>query len=166
MLTLNHLNEQTETAFTHTLGEIFEHSPWIAAQAAQARPFSSLHQLHNEMVNIVKNSTPEQQIALIKAHPNLGDRVEMSNVSINEQKGAGLKDLSEEEYDQFIAMNNQYMTRFEFPFILAVRGKNKDEIYQAMETRVANDPETEFQTALVEIYKIAKLRLHEKVIQQ
>lgn len=165
MLTIDRLNEVNQAQFIEILGEIFEHSPWIAEKAANAKPFSSLHHLHQEMVQVVESSSTEQRLALIQAHPNLGDRVEMSDDSIQEQKGAGLKNLTGEEYNNFITMNKNYMDKFGFPFIIAVRGKNKHEIYQAMEVRIHNEKETEFRTALEQIYKIAQLRLEQKIVE-
>jgi 2-oxo-4-hydroxy-4-carboxy-5-ureidoimidazoline decarboxylase len=164
MLTIDQLNKTNHAEFVEILGGIFEHSPWIAEQTEKAKPFSSLHHLYQEMIHIVENATLEQKLALMKAHPNLGDRAQMSEDSIQEQKGAGLKDLTSEEYNKFITMNHQYMEKFNFPFIMAVRGKNKHQIYEALEARIHNEKEAEFQTDLNEIYKIARLRLEEKII--
>jgi 2-oxo-4-hydroxy-4-carboxy-5-ureidoimidazoline decarboxylase len=165
MYSIETINQSTYDQFIEITEGIFEHSPWIAEKAEATKPFSSLHHLHQEMVNVVENSSQEQKLALIKAHPNLGDRVAMTTNSVSEQKGAGLQDLTLEEYNQFISMNQQYMEKFSFPFILAVRGKNKEQIYKAMETRFLNPKEIEFQTALTEIYKIARLRLEERITQ-
>lgn len=146
------------------LGGIFEHSPWIAAEAAVSKPFTSLEELHAAMVAIVKLATNEEKLLLIQKHPNLGEKVEMSRDSNVEQQGAGLKDLTEEEYNRFLALNERYMKKFGFPFILAVKGKGKQDIYKAMETRVNHSQLVEFETALSEIYKIAFFRLQEKII--
>lgn len=164
MLTINQLNKTNHEDFIEILSGIFEHSPWIAEKAEKFRPFSSLHHLYQVMIYIIKNATREQKLALIKAHPNLGDRVEMSENSILEQTGAGLKDLTSEEYNKFITMNDLYMKKFSFPFIIAVRGKNKQQIYEAMEVRIHNEIDSEFHTALHEIYQIAQLRLKETII--
>lgn len=164
MLTIEQINSITSQQFVDILGEIFEHSPWIAEKTAQTRPYTTLNDLYTEMVSTVEVSSTEEKLTLIKAHPNLGERIEMSHDSILEQSSAGLKDLSTEEYTQFITMNQKYTDKFGFPFILAVRGKNKQQIYQAMEARINNLKEIEFQTALQEIYKIALLRLKEKIL--
>lgn len=164
MLTVDQLNAIEREAFTELLGGIFEDSPWVAEKAWESKPFTSFHHLHKEMAQVVKSASKAQQLALIQNHPNLGDRVQMSEESVNEQKGAGLTDLTPLEYANFIRMNQQYMDTFGFPFILAVRGKNKLDIYKAMEDRVHNDQKREFETALQEIYKIALLRIEEKFI--
>ncbi|MEH7416782.1 2-oxo-4-hydroxy-4-carboxy-5-ureidoimidazoline decarboxylase [Neobacillus drentensis] len=163
MYTITEINNTTRQQFLGIAGGIFEHSPWIAEKAAELKPFSSLNHLHQEMVKIVENSSFEQKVALIKAHPNLGERASMTIDSTQEQKGAGLQNLSQEEYTQLIFLNQQYMEKFSFPFILAVRGKNKQQIFDAMEERIHHSNEIEFETALSEIFKIALLRLQEKI---
>lgn len=164
MLTIDQLNESNHAEFMEILGGIFERSPWIAEKAEKAKPFISFNHLYQVMIQMVENATSEQKLALIKAHPNLGEHVEMSENSIHEQKGAGLKNLTREEYNKFITMNHQYMEKFCFPFIIAVRGKNKHQIYKAMQARIHNEKDSEFHTALNEIYQIARLRLEEKII--
>lgn len=164
MLTTDQLNNLEPAQFIELLGGIFEHSPWIPEKTLESRPFSSFQHLYNEMVHVVESASKKQKLTLIQAHPNLGDHVKMSENSVNEQKDAGLNDLTPGEYAKFISMNQQYMDTFGFPFILAVRGKNKHDIYQAMEKRVHNEKEIEFETALKEIYKIAFLRLEEKLM--
>ncbi len=164
MITLRSLNETSNDEFTAMLGGIFEHSSWIAAKAAISKPFTSLEELHAAMVAIVKHATNEEKLLLIQKHPNLGERVAMSKDSNVEQQGAGLKELTVEEYNRFLALNERYMKKFGFPFILAVKGKDKQDIYKAMETRVNHSQLVEFETALSEIYKIAFFRLQEKII--
>ncbi|SHQ83578.1 Xanthine/uracil permease [Mycobacteroides abscessus subsp. abscessus] len=161
MYTISQINDTNLDEFMNIMNGIFEHSPWIARIAFNEKPFPSLHHLHRCMVDVVKHASPEQQLTLIKAHPNLGERIAMTNHSTEEQKGAGLQNLTNDEYEQFIKTNQEYMDKFGFPFILAVRGKNKHEIYESMKTRISSSKEIEFETALTEIYKIALLRLEE-----
>ncbi len=164
MLTIEQLNNSDKEQFTARLGDVFEHSAWIARKAADAKPFSSKKELRDQMISIVQAAPADQQLQLIKSHPNLGNRVKMSAASTEEQKQAGLQHLSEVEYTQFMEMNEAYMNKFNFPFIIAVRGKSKDEIYLAMKERLNQSREEEFQTALQEIYKIAQFRLDEIIL--
>lgn len=163
MVTIEQVNETTYEQFMALMDGIFEHSPWIAEKAQGNKPFSSLSNLYQEMVNIVENSSFEQKLALIQTHPNLGERVVMTTDSISEQTGAGLQDLTSNETENFILMNQQYMKKFGFPFILAVRGKNKQQIYKAMQERIQHTKNIEFENALNEIYQIAWLRLKERL---
>lgn len=159
MVSINKLNESSEEEFVEILKDIFEHSPWIPKKALQYSPFSSVNDLHEKMVQIVIDSPYEEKLALIQAHPNLGTRIEMSKSSVEEQKGAGLSQLTVDEYRNFTEINTQYMKKFGFPFIMAVKGRTKQEIYSTMKNRINNDKQTEFEKALSEIFNIAFFRL-------
>ncbi|MGG0250246.1 2-oxo-4-hydroxy-4-carboxy-5-ureidoimidazoline decarboxylase [Peribacillus frigoritolerans] len=134
--TLNALNEIPLSEFVEKLKDIFEHSPWVAQRAGEFRPFSSCESLYERMVNVVQTASEEEKLNLIQAHPHLGKT--MSSFSQSELKTAGLSQLSEAEYELLLDMNKEYVHRFDFPFILTVRGINKDEILQAMEDRLKN----------------------------
>lgn len=148
----------TEEEFVQTFGEIFEHSPWIAKKAVEKRPFASIDDAFSIMKQIVEQSGEDAQLALIKEHPELGKRIKMSESSVREQRGAGLDSLTAEEYEIFSELNKAYMKKFDFPFIIAVAGKDKNDIFLAMKIRLSSTREQEFQTALEQIYKIAKIR--------
>ncbi|AZV41470.1 2-oxo-4-hydroxy-4-carboxy-5-ureidoimidazoline decarboxylase [Peribacillus asahii] len=162
MLTLETVNQTSQEEFVQLFGDLFEHSAWIAKKVYDAKPFSSFQEMHQHMVSIVKNASTEEKLTLIQAHPNLGDKVQMSQDSINEQQGAGLQNLTPAEYENFLTLNQNYQSKFGFPFIIAVRGKDKHQIYEAMNIRIDNPTEVEFETALLQIYQISKLRLLKK----
>ena len=163
LVTLSELNETVHSKFVEMLKDIFEYSPWVPEKAWTYRPFASLKDLHEKMVLIVKEATYEEKLALIQAHPNLGARLEMSDASVQEQAGIGLNQLTSEEYDQFSSLNKQYMEKFGFPFIMAVKGKSKTVIYESMQLRIKHTESDEFETALKEIEKIAYFRLQELI---
>ncbi|WP_077623645.1 2-oxo-4-hydroxy-4-carboxy-5-ureidoimidazoline decarboxylase [Sediminibacillus massiliensis] len=164
MLTIEELNRLDQDEFVKLLGEIFEHSPWIAKKAEKLRPFPTVDALHQQMVEIVQNATKDEKLELIRAHPNLGEKMEMSADSNKEQQGAGLKNLTEEEYQSFLSLNKAYTEKFAFPFIFAVKGKTKHDIHQAMKERINHSISEEYEAALAEIYKIAKFRLNSKML--
>jgi 2-oxo-4-hydroxy-4-carboxy-5-ureidoimidazoline decarboxylase len=145
--------------FVGTLGWIFEHSPWVAEMAWESMPFLSREELFQTMVTIVKNEEEALQLGLLRAHPDLGTRLKISEVSQKEQAGVGLDKLSKQEFGEFVSLNQRYVEQFGFPFIMAVTGQNKDTILAAMQQRVGNTNEQEFLTALNEVYKIAGFRL-------
>jgi OHCU decarboxylase len=153
------LNQLSKEAFVEQLGWVFEHSPWVAEKAWEHRPWASLEALHHSLVQAVQEAPKEAQLALIRAHPDLGSRARMAQASVAEQKGAGLDALTPAEFERIQTLNRAYTDKFGFPFILAVRGKSKADVFKAMEERLPNPPELEFQTALEEIYKIARFRL-------
>jgi len=154
-------------AFVRALGGIYENSPWVAEAAWEARPFPSLVELHQAMSKAVRLAGPKRQEALIKAHPELGQRAEslpMSDASRREQASAGLHSLSPGERERLLFLNQRYRERFGFPFIMAVKGATPSLILANLERRLENSAEDELATALAEIDKIALLRLCEVVV--
>ena len=166
-LTLAELNAVPAAQFVAHLGEVFEHSPWVARRAAVGRPFSSVGVLHDVMVAAVRAAGPEAQDTLIRAHPDLAGKAararDLSDASTGEQASAGLDSLTDEEYERFDRLNNAYRDKFGFPFIIAVKGLDKTAILTAFERRIGHDEETERQTALEQIARIARIRLADLV---
>jgi len=150
-------------AFAATLGGVFENSPWVASGAWNARPFDNVTALHAAMVAVVQNAAPAQQLALLRAHPELAGREaragEMTDASEAEQTGAGLDRLTGAEMARIDALNLAYRTKFGHPFIIAVRNHTKHSIFAAFELRLASDASTERGAALHEVFNIARLRL-------
>ena len=150
--------------FVSKVGWVFEHSPWVSSTVWGSMSFKSREELLKTMVTVVKNAEEDLQLALLRAHPDLGTRLKISEVSQKEQAGVGLDRLSKDEYREFVVLNHKYVNQFGFPFIMAVKGQTKVTILAAMQQRVRNTFEQEFLTALNEVYKIAEFRL-EDVIQ-
>jgi 2-oxo-4-hydroxy-4-carboxy-5-ureidoimidazoline decarboxylase len=139
---------------------LFEHSPWVEARA-DARPSSG--DRHADLMAVVYEATPEEQLALIRAHPELAGRASvdgsLTDASAAEQASAGLDRLTRAEFDRFHALNAAYGDKFGFPFIICVRLTDKAGILAEMERRLGHDRETEIATAIDEIGKIVRLRL-------
>ena len=153
---------------THDLiaryGGIYEHSPWVAEQVALlATELDDVECLATLMADCVDNAASEQQLALIRAHPDLAGKAqvagELTADSTAEQASAGLDQCSKVEYERFQALNDAYKDKFGFPFVMAVRNSSRAEILDAFSARLQNDYDLEFETALEEIHKIARLRL-------
>lgn len=163
MPTLAQINLLERAAFVATLGHLFEHSPWVAEETWPRRPFRDGAHLHAELGATMRAASRERLLALMRAHPDLAGRLaqqrQLTAESTREQAGAGLNALSDDELAAFEALNEAYRARFGFPFILCARLNAKDAILAAMRTRVQHPPEIEFETALAEIEKIARLRL-------
>ncbi len=157
--TLARLNQMEREEFTTALGEIWEETPEIARKTWFNRPFANFEALYQSMVAIVAQMSEAEQLALIKAHPNLGSKTKMAEASVQEQAGVGLDRLSPQEYERFQSLNQAYKDKFGFPFIIAVRNQTKDSILAAFAARLENSLEREKQQALTEISKIARLRL-------
>lgn len=157
------LNRMDQAGLVQAIGWVFEHSPWVAERAWASRPFGSLEALHRAMCQVVEEAPREMKLALIRAHPDLGARARMAEASVQEQRGAGLDSLTQAEYELIQDLNTRYTKKFGFPFIIAVKGKSKADIFAAMQARLQHDPQTEFAQALEQIYRIAGFRLADAV---
>lgn len=171
MLTLQQLNAASAEEFTRLLDGTYEHSPWIAAEAAAKRPFATLTALKRALVEVVRDSGRERQLALIRSHPELAGKAMVSKTltaeSTNEQGKAGLADCTPEEFEKLHRLNAAYNAKFGFPFMLAVRGPrgtglHRREIIATFERRLANHPDFEFAEALRNIHRVAEIRLNDK----
>lgn len=160
-MTIAELNRLDDAAFIETVGWVFEHSPWVAERALDARPFVGLDALHGAMTDQVERATFAERLALLKAHPDLGTRARLSIASTEEQAGAGLDSLTPGEFEQLQRWNAAYRNRFGFPFLLAVKGSSKHDILRALQARMEATPEDEFRAALRQVYQIARFRLED-----
>jgi OHCU decarboxylase len=174
-MTIDDVNSRDRPGFVEAVGYVFEDSPWVAERAWARRPFSSVDALHEAMVSEVSSATAEEQLALLRAHPDLGtvplkpdttgvvrlqaDSREMSDASEQEQTRAGLARLTQSELERLTALNAVYREKFRFPFIYAVGGATKDDILNALEKRLLATREAELEEALRQVYRIARFRL-------
>lgn len=152
--------------FVARFGGVFEHSPWIAGAAYDAglpADADSPEGLHRALCAAMRASPRANKLALISAHLDLAGKLSragaLSAASHSEQAAAGLDSLPDDDFETFTALNAAYRRKFDIPFVMAVKGHNSDDILAAFEARLANDPETEFRTALGEIERIAWLRI-------
>lgn len=168
-MNLAQINAMDAAAFTAAVGFAFEHSPWIARAAWEARPFGTVEELHAAMVDVVQTAPEDRRVALIAAHPDLAGRLaregRLTPSSAGEQRSAGLDRLTADEIARFETLNANYRARFGFPFVICAREHTKDTILAALEVRCGNDRQTEISTALREIAKIAHFRLSEAISQ-
>jgi len=162
-MTLADANTLTRDHFVSSLGWVFEHSPWVAKRAWNRRPFASLEQLHDAMIAEVLGARAEEQLALLRAHPDLGARARMSDASKGEQAGAGLDSLSRADFERLHTLNASYRERFGFPFLFAVKGRSTREILDALEARLRASVEDELSEALRQVSRIAWFRLQDGV---
>jgi OHCU decarboxylase len=158
----------SKTLFAERFGGVYEHSRWVAEAAYDAgltEAQDTAAGLAAAMAAAMGNGGDAEKLALVKAHPDLAGRLavakQLTHDSAKEQAGAGLDKLTAEELHRFTELNDAYRAKFGFPFIFAVKGRNKTEIAEQFETRLEHDAETEFSTALAQINRIAALRLQE-----
>ena len=167
MISLHELNSLPVAQFVAVLSGIFERSPWVPERVAALRPFGSRLQLHSAMCQTLAAASTQEQLALIRAHPELAGgaavRAQLTPESTREQKGAGLSACTQEELSTLQALNAAYGAKFGFPFVLAVRGHNPGSVIEDLRRRVNNTIDEERAAALKEIGRIAGIRLVERV---
>jgi 2-oxo-4-hydroxy-4-carboxy-5-ureidoimidazoline decarboxylase len=164
---LDALNEADRQTFAAALGAVMEHAPWVADEAYGKRPFAGIAALFQAMTEAVRNAGEERVRALIEGHPDLAGKAAREGTltadSTAEQAAAGLDRLSEEEFAAFHRLNDAYRRKFGMPFIVCVRRHGKESILREFERRLHNDAASERKAALDEIFRIAALRLDQRV---
>lgn len=157
--------EAERAAFVDRYGGLYEHSPWVVARAWEA----GLRETHSDdafaaaCADVLAAATRDEQLALIRAHPDLAGRAatagSLTAESSTEQSSAALDQCSSEEYEAFQSLNTRYWERFDFPFVMAVRGSDRRSILERFRQRINQPVDAEFAQALDEINAIARLRL-------
>ena len=155
--------DEDRADFVRRLGGVAEGSPWVADRAWGLGPFADAASTAHAFARVVRAAAPDEQLALIRAHPDLAGRAalagELTADSAGEQASAGLDRLTPDDLDRFTRLNDAYRARFGFPFVICVRGRGVPEILAAFGERLGNDPDTERATAIEEIAAIMALRL-------
>jgi 2-oxo-4-hydroxy-4-carboxy-5-ureidoimidazoline decarboxylase len=157
------INALSKGEFVAEFGDIAEHSPWVAEMAASERPFASRENMIEAFSHAVKNAVPDKQISLIRAHPDLATKAKLTLDSTREQAGAGLDTLNEQELAAFTKLNDDYKSRFGFPFIFAVKGATKHQIMESFAERLRNSIEAEHQNAISQVCRILRFRLEDRL---
>ena len=169
--TLDQFNRASPAEAEQMLDGLYEHTPWIAAQAVKARPFHSLAQIKQAMASILDKAGVDAQLALIRAHPELAGKAmsagTLTTESTGEQTRAGLTACTPEELQHIRQLNHDYGARFGFPFVLCVRGPRgtglgKRQIIDTFERRLSGHPDFERAEALRQINRIVEIRLADK----
>lgn len=168
MLTTDEVNALSADGFIREFGYVAEDSPWVAQEAERHRPFADAEAMIGAFEEALMSASPERQLALIRAHPDLAGKAaragDMADASKKEQAGAGLDTLTDEEFRRFETLNSTYLDRFGFPFIFAVKGATKHMILDAFQERLENDAATETGTALAQICRIFRFRIEDHVL--
>jgi len=163
---INNINKLSEIQFIKIFANIFENSQFIAEDLYKKKGngFNDFEDLTKKMMDIFENTTKEQKLKILNSHPDLANKTKVSSLtddSKKEQQSADLDSCTKEEFDEFKKLNDLYKKKFNFPFILAVKGKNKNEILDNFKKRISFDPTTEFDQAIKQVKQIASLRLKE-----
>ena len=162
---IKNINKLSQSEFVKVFANIFENASWIAKDVYNEKPFKDFADLSQKMLSIFSTTTKENQLKILRAHPDLTDKTKIESLtpdSKKEQSNAGLDQCSEEEFYEFKNLNNEYKKKFGFPFIYAVKGKEKKEILCNFRQRSLNDINVEFIEAKKQVKTIASLRLNGK----
>ena len=164
MNTIDKINKLSLSEFVEIFANIFEKTKWIVEKVYNQKPFDDFRDLCSKMLRIFETADKETQLKILKSHPDLANKVAVNSLTKNslaEQSNAGLDQCSEEEFNEFKDLNKKYKQEFGFPFIIAVKGKNKIEILSEFKKRILNSIDDEFNEAIMQVSKIANLRLNE-----
>ena len=161
MDSIEKFNKLSKVEFISIFGNIFEKTEWIAERCYESKPYNNLDELILKMMKIFENTEKEKHLEILNSHPDLAVEKKLTKDSKNEQKNASLNQCTDEEFIEFKKLNEEYKKKFGFPFIIAVKGKNKEEILNSFRQRITNNINLEFEEAKKQVKKIASFRLSE-----
>ena len=161
MIDIKKINSLDKSEFLSIFGNVFEKSKWISEKVFDKKPFKNLESFVSEIIGIYENSDNKTILEILNLHPELAIEKNLTSNSEAEQSKANLKQCTPEEFDEFKKLNIEYKKKFNFPFIIAVKGKNKNQILNYFRERIKNSKEEEFIEAKEQVKKIAIFRLEE-----
>ena len=161
MMSIDNVNKLNKSDFLTIFGNVFEKTDWIAEKVFELKPFIDFNDLSSKMLNLYEECNKENILLILNSHPELAVAKKLTSESKLEQAGAKLNECNLEEFEEFKKLNLDYKNKFGFPFIIAVKGKNKNEILNNFRQRILNDVESEFKEAKNQVKKIATFRINE-----
>ena len=144
MRTIDNINDLNKSDFLSLFGNVFEKTESVALEAFDSKPFKNFEDIVLKMLDIYENYEKNKILEILNAHPELAVAKRMTSESISEQASAKLDNCSKEELEEFERLNEDYKKKFGFPFIIAVKGKDKNEILNNFRQRIQSDVESEF----------------------
>ena len=159
MRTIDNINGLNKSEFLSIFGNVFEKTESVALKVFELKPFKDSDDIISKMLKIYEEYDRDKILQILNSHPELAIEKKLTNESKLEQSSANLNECSEEEFEEFKKLNLEYKTKFCFPFIIAVKGKNKNEILVNFRERIQNDLNKEFLEAKNQVKKIASFRL-------
>ena len=161
MDSIDKFNKLSKAEFISIFRNIFEKTEWIAERCYESKPYNNPDELVSKMMKIFENSEKEKHLEILNSHPDLVVEKRLTENSKNEQKNASLNQCNDKEFLEFKNLNEEYKKKFGFPFIIAVKEKNKEEILNSFRQRITNNINLEFEEAKKQVKKIASFRLDE-----
>jgi|TARA_B100000315_G_scaffold81433_1_gene74667 2-oxo-4-hydroxy-4-carboxy-5-ureidoimidazoline decarboxylase len=161
MNSIDKFNKLSKPEFISIFGNVFEKTEWIAERCYDSKPYNNIDELFLKMMEVFENIEKEKHLEILNAHPHLAVEKKLTEDSKNEQKNASLNQCNDAEFIEFKKLNEEYKKKFGFPFIIVVKGKNKEEILNSFRQRITNNINSEFEEAKKQVKKIASFRLSE-----
>ena len=161
MRTIDNINSLNKAEFLSIFGNVFEKTESVALKVFELKPFKDFDDIISKMLKIFEEYDRDKIFEILNSHPELAIEKKLTIDSKLEQTSANLNECSEEEFKEFRKLNIEYKTKFGFPFIIAVKGKNKNEILVNFRERIQNDLNKEFFEAKIQVKKIASFRLED-----
>ena len=161
MDSIDKFNKLSKAEFISIFGNIFEKTEWVVERCYESKPYNNFDELVSKMMKIFENIEKERHLEILNSHPDLAVEKKLTKDSKNEQKNASLNQCTDKEFVEFKKLNEEYKKKFGFPFIIAVKGKNKEEILNSFRQRITNNINLEFEEAKKQVKKIASFRLGE-----
>ena len=161
MINIKKINNLDKSEFLSIFGNVFEKSKWITDKVFDEKPFKNLESFISKIIGIYENSDNKTILEILNLHPELAVEKKLTANSEEEQNKANLKECTPEEFNEFKKLNIEYKKKFNFPFIIAVKGKNKSQILNCFRKRINNSSDEEFLEAKKQVKKIATFRLEE-----
>ena len=161
MDSIDKFNKLSKAEFISIFGNIFEKTEWVAERCYESKPYNNLDELVSKIMKIFENIEKERHLEILNSHPDLAVEKKLTEDSKNEQKNASLNQCTDVEFVEFKKLNEEYKKKFGFPFIIAVKGKNKEEILNSFRQRITNNINLDFEEAKKQVKKIASFRLSE-----
>ncbi len=161
MDSIKKFNKLSKNEFLSIFGNVFEKTEWVAEKCYELKPYDSIDDLLSKMMKIFENLEKENHLLIFNSHPELAVEKKLTNDSKVEQNNANLNHCTEREFEEFKNLNEEYKKKFKFPFIIAVKGKNKEEILNNFKKRLTNNINVEFEEAKQQVKKIALFRFQQ-----
>ena len=165
MKSIDNINNLNKSDFLTIFGNVFEKTDWVAEKVFELKPFKDFNDFSSKMFGLYERAQKKNILIILNSHPELAVAKKLTFESKSEQAGAKLNECSVKEFDEFKKLNLEYKNKFGFPFIIAVKGKNKNEILNNFRQRILNNVESEFEEAKNQVKKIATFRFNEIINQ-
>jgi len=138
---------------------LFENAGPLLDRLGAEEPFPSGAAMLARAREILKALSEPEQIAVINAHPRIGERSDTVSALSFKEQGYDRDTTPPEVLRRLAMLNEEYEQKFGFRFVVFVNRRSKEAIVPVLEARLRGTRDEERRTALREILAIAEDRL-------